>query len=321
MNKKSLLALLISAFIFPAIVNAADPEVSTLEPSVSDKVISYSGTVKNGSHAVMCKLLNSKSEEIDMLSSEVDSNKFSGSFEVTEAGKYSVSCANYEGGKFVTKEVEVSEDTDINVVAGNESAEDAKLDDLVKKAINKIIAGEEVKGFSDELKEKIINAVNENKEITVNLNINDVDEEDVEEDADLINEKIGNDYKVAGYFNINISIVIDGEVAGNVTVLSSDIDLNLEFPDDLDDVAEGYTRIFKVARVHGDEVVILDATSDEDGASTKSGLFSTYALIYQDVKNDVSPKTGDNIVISIVVLVAACLGLLGTVLYLRKKSN
>lgn len=104
------LGLLLMLFMLPLSVNAASINVKTLSVSVEDKTIKYSGEMEDGSVAVMCKLYNGE-EEIDYLSSAVDSNKFEGSFTVTSDGTYKVACANYEGGDFKIEEVEVKEET------------------------------------------------------------------------------------------------------------------------------------------------------------------------------------------------------------------
>ena len=103
------LLLILSLFI-PFTANALAADVKTVEAEAIGHIISYEGTTDNGVYAVMCKLYDSDSKEIDMLSSEVDNGTFEDSFLVNEDGTYTVSCANYEGGKFVSSEVLVGED-------------------------------------------------------------------------------------------------------------------------------------------------------------------------------------------------------------------
>ena len=93
------LTLLLVLLVFPVIVNAAStPTVTKLEATVNENTINYTGEIESGSYAVMCKLNNSSDEEVDLFSSAVDSNKFEGQFTNVPAGKYTVVCANYEGG-------------------------------------------------------------------------------------------------------------------------------------------------------------------------------------------------------------------------------
>ena len=104
------LGLLLMLFILPLSVSAASVNVKSLDATTEGKTIKYNGEMEDGSVAVMCKLFNGD-EEIDYLSSAVDSNKFEGSFTVNNGGTYKVACANYEGGEFKTTEVEVKEET------------------------------------------------------------------------------------------------------------------------------------------------------------------------------------------------------------------
>ena len=104
------LGLLLMLFILPLSVSAASVNVKSLDATIEGKTIKYSGEMEDGSVAVMCKLY-SGGEEIDYLSSAVDSNKFKGEFVVSSNGTYKVACANYEGGDFKIEEVEVKEET------------------------------------------------------------------------------------------------------------------------------------------------------------------------------------------------------------------
>ena len=98
--KKLYLFLISLLLIIPFSVYAATtPRVLTLTAKSSGTTINYEGTIEEGSHAVMCKLYNSDNQEIDLLSSAVDNKAFEGSFENVEKGKYTVACANYEGGE------------------------------------------------------------------------------------------------------------------------------------------------------------------------------------------------------------------------------
>lgn len=106
--------LIIALFIIPTCVFAADlPKVTKLDATLSNKEIKYNGEIEDGSYAVMCKLLNDKEEELDLLSSPVSDNKFDGTFTVSDDKKYQVVCANYEGGEFKTVDVKVDNETKI----------------------------------------------------------------------------------------------------------------------------------------------------------------------------------------------------------------
>lgn len=105
--KKICLSMIIVLLLIPISVNAATtPRIITLDANTTGMTISYNGTIEDGSHAVMCKLLNNNSEELDLLSSPVEDNKFEGTFTVNDKGNYKVACANYEGGDI--KEVDAT---------------------------------------------------------------------------------------------------------------------------------------------------------------------------------------------------------------------
>ena len=117
MKKSGIIAAFAFALIFAANA-AALPVVETLEATADGAEISYSGTIEDGSYAVMCKLYQGD-EEIDLLSSEVDGGKFSGSFTAPKADDYRVLCANYEGGDIMSADVTTEK-----------GAEDAAKDDV-----------------------------------------------------------------------------------------------------------------------------------------------------------------------------------------------
>ena len=105
--KKYILVLLTLFLLSPLVVFAIDPNDKTLEAGSDGATITYNGTTEGGSVAVMCKLYDSESEEIDLFSTAVDNNEFSGEFIVKESGEYTVSCANYEGGNIISDNVSV----------------------------------------------------------------------------------------------------------------------------------------------------------------------------------------------------------------------
>ena len=105
--KKVLLALLL--IVLPVTVFAADnPSVTKLELTNDKQVITFKGEMEDGSLAVMCKLYNSKDEEVDLYSTDVTTNKFEGTFTVDKNDTYKVSCANYEGGEIKSETIKVA---------------------------------------------------------------------------------------------------------------------------------------------------------------------------------------------------------------------
>ena len=100
--------LLLALLLFPCMVFAAEPKVLTVETKVEGNTINFEGTAEDGVTAVMCKLFDKDDNEVDKVSTAVDTNKFAEGFENVEKGTYKVSCAKYEGGEIVSAEAVVA---------------------------------------------------------------------------------------------------------------------------------------------------------------------------------------------------------------------
>lgn len=97
--KKKYLVIIALLLILPFGVYASDdPAVLEVNAERDGSTINFNGTTEDDVHAVMCKLFNSSNEEVDMFSTSVEENTFSGSFTNVEDGDYNVLCARYEGG-------------------------------------------------------------------------------------------------------------------------------------------------------------------------------------------------------------------------------
>lgn len=99
---KKLVTLLLAVVLLTPVVKAAELNVKTLEIKNDNGTLKYTGTTDEGVLAVSCSLFNSKDEEVDISSNQVNNNKFEGTFTVTKGDTYTVKCANYEGGKIIT---------------------------------------------------------------------------------------------------------------------------------------------------------------------------------------------------------------------------
>jgi len=103
--KKKLLTILLAVMLLTPVIKAAELNVKTLTATLSNKTVKYSGTTDEGVLAVSCSLFY-KDDEIDISSNQVNNNKFEGTFTVSKEDKYTVKCANYEGGKIVEAKTE-----------------------------------------------------------------------------------------------------------------------------------------------------------------------------------------------------------------------
>ena len=109
--KKISLFIVSILLIIPFTVSAAEYKVVELNASSENTTIKYDGTMEAGSTAVMCKLYDSSSNELDYFSSAVDNTKFNGTFTAPKDGEYIVKCANYEGGDLKEATVTVGSTT------------------------------------------------------------------------------------------------------------------------------------------------------------------------------------------------------------------
>ena len=184
--------------------------------------------------------------------------------------------------------------------------------------IGKILAGESVEGIDAGLAAEILDAIAEGKTVDVGVAITPKSAEELGEDANKIEGAVANKQKIGAFFDINIEVSIDGEVRGYITKLDNGILLKLPLINGLGDVPGGYSRTFKVARVHNGELAMLDAERENDSVKTFSDRFSTYAIVYEDARN-VTPQTADNAtpVVYITVFALELVGV-GIVIYSKK---
>ena len=108
-----------------------------------------------------------------------------------------------------------------------------------------------------------------------------------ESDVNLIKATISGEDKIAGYYDINLSIA-DG---GTIDELVDDIRVAIKLPNDLPDVNAGLKRSFYIVRVHNGAAAKLPVFVDGDNIEFDSNSFSSYALIYNDTVS--APNTGE----------------------------
>lgn len=176
----------------------------------------------------------------------------------------------------VTQNAVVSE----TIVQDTEEVEDVLLDSLKQDTT---------------LEEKITN-----KDVVVNIELTDdnVNAEEKEEIEKVIEEK--EEIKVSKYFDISVIVKDEasGEELGKLEELTKEIKLTVAIPEDLPEIAKGFTRKYYIVRMHNGVVEYLETTLAEDGKSLsfETDKFSTYALAYVDVavaaEKDETPKMG-----------------------------
>ena len=187
--------------------------------------------------------------------------------------------------------------------------------------INALINGGDVEGISAELKDRIIEAVNDGKTLTVDVEISKLPEEELEEDVKIAKQGLGNGFLIGAVYDISVIIKANGDYLGNVTNTNNAIEIDVQIPENLPDVKAGYTREFTIARVHNGKLDKLRTWVRERRAYAESNLFSTYVLAYTDVpvtNNTSNPKTGDSIFVYVAMLAT---GVVGIALTRKAKNN
>lgn len=244
---------------------------------------------------------------------------------VITGGTFSSSVAKYITSEYVETKVENE-----YVVAKKELKVDTPTIDTTKPVEEVTVGVKE----DDTLKDTLEKAIKDSKIDVTDINaivivtIDNQKEEQVPEEASKsINElaKEKENIKVVSFFDITLNVKnnVTGETLGTLSTLDNKIKFNMALPEELTKVAEGYIRKYYVVRYHDGKSEIISASVDGNVLSFESDKFSTYALAYEDVKDEVivNPPTGDKIVLDLVVGIVsvAGLGLVAKSIAKRKK--
>ena len=145
----------------------------------------------------------------------------------------------------------------------------------VSKLVDKIVEGKSVSGIDNTLKTKIENAVEEEKTVVVEIETNNVQEAKVSNDAKKVNKKITNTEKVAAYYDVGVAVKVDDQKVGNVTQLENKITISVPIPTSLPAVPSGYTRKYKIIRVHNGVAEEITPSVSGNNLVFKTDKFST----------------------------------------------
>lgn len=251
----------------------------------------------------------------------------------------------------VTADLNNGKRAEIDVVVYNVEAshtkdiEDVSANSQVSALINKILEGNNVEGIDETTKNKIIQAIQENKTIKTYVSTASVNENNITNEAGIIKEVLKENQTVATYYDINVLVKANEEELGKITTLKTEIPITVEIPNNLPKLAENVTREFKMISLHDNEAKELETTNNGDGTVTfKAKDFSIYVLTYTDTTNTTQtgetnetnatnnetnvaneninantttqqtarPFTGDTIVATVFVLLAAIIGVVAT---------
>ena len=155
-----------------------------------------------------------------------------------------------------------------------------------------------------ELTEEDQNYIKAGNDITVSI-ISEELTDPTESIINSVNNKKGNG-TIIGYYNIEV--VKEAETTSIISNLKQEMTQEITIDDQYINNDPKVTRTYKVIRIHGDDVDTLDATFNPTTKKLtfKSDKYSVFAVAYYD-SNISNPKTGDNLIIYILLSIISFL--------------
>jgi hypothetical protein len=148
-------------------------------------------------------------------------------------------------------------------------------------------------------KPEVAEALADGKTVSMVLAVNDATTAQINAASAAVNAAAGN-LTVGKYLDLNLGVYADyDKIIDAANELNETITVNVSIANDaaLVNVPAGYSRTYKVIRVHEGVATVLDATFDPaTGELTfETNCFSTYAIAYEDAKvvtADATTSTG-----------------------------
>lgn len=133
---------------------------------------------------------------------------------------------------------------------------------------------------------------------SVGLNVKEVSSTVPAADKKAIEEKtsdIPGGFKSGMYIDLSVVKTVGGN-STKVTNLTAPVKVSITLPDSLINTNGATNRQYKIVRIHGGQVDVLDAVFDTatKQLSFYTDRFSTYAVVYSDSAS-IAPKTGDTV--------------------------
>ena len=198
--------------------------------------------------------------------------------------------------------VDSYETTDEGAASSDENTTSSTLNTESSKVIESIVANDS-KTFEakaslangvtfEELKNDILGG----KTVETILDSNKVDtvsNETTNAAVAAAEAQLGGGAKIAGSYDIQVKLIVDGKQKANITSLDNAIQLQIELPEEIRTVPSGYSREVAIVRMHnGVATVIAKGNVSELGSTItcSSNLFSEYVLVYRDTLDYVYTK-------------------------------
>lgn len=170
--------------------------------------------------------------------------------------------------------------------------------------------------------------INNGASASVTLEVKDISASVPAADKQTVTETasgLNGDFKVGIYLDLSVIKTIGGN-SKTVANLTAPVKVSVALPDSLINTNRALYRQYKVIRIHGNQLDVLDAEFD---AATKklsfySDKFSTYAVVYSD-SAVTAPMTGDSsnasMYVMILMIAALMLGYEGFMFRASKKRR
>lgn len=188
----------------------------------------------------------------------------------------------FNWGFVLTKKTDSSDKKDDATKENTPTIEESKDSTASLENKDKVVETLKISLKDNNLKDAYDNAISSNKKVVfvssvTTTNLDAASEKAVKAEA----AKLG--YQTVEAFDITLAMTVDGKEVGTISETSSPLTFKVTIPENLK--KEG--RKFYILRNHDDKVETLDV--DENGYFT-TDKFSTYMLVYEDIKQDADKK-------------------------------
>ncbi|MBO7401508.1 MAG: hypothetical protein J6U10_00800 [Lachnospiraceae bacterium] len=314
MNKKILALILVLCLVTIPLIrtDAANEPVTISTASATSGSATVSGTTE--ALAVMVRLTDADGNILAMQSFAVsDSGSFSASIgDLTlDFGTYTISVADYEGGSWASATAAITPSPSPSPTAtvtptpspspspspSPDPADAGDLDTDVDVSddapeVETVISLEQVLEL---LTEEEREAYENGADVLIYLSVDTLEAAEVpEEDKEKLDEYLGETGETGAIFlDLSLWKKVGGNAESKLSETGSELEITLEVPEELQNVPTGFTRTYRVLRVHNGVVEVV-GESTEPVITVLSDKFSTYMLVYSDTKDPVVPQTSDN---------------------------
>ena len=216
-----------------------------------------------------------------------------------------------KGNATITAQINnASQDAEVSVyeIASNinNSEENSQVIDKATDIITSIIKDEDtsntdITNVNDAINEIETGAEN-GDDFNIDINYNTKTATEYSDIESQIKEKYGEDKQIAGGYDVRMELShTDSQNnkhhIGNITNFDNKVSFEVDLLDDMPEIKLGQRRKYSIAKLHNNELELLNVNVNNNKISTSSNEFSDFILLYQDadMKGDVSIDSKVNI--------------------------